>query len=74
MSILLSDHPTLDIPAVSITDHVLRHAERLRDKPAFIEGPTGRVLTYGQLADQVRALAGGLAARGVGSTRPACGS
>ena len=66
MSILLSDHPTLDIPAVSITDHVLRHAERLRDKPAFIEGPTGRVLTYGQLADQERALAGGLAARGVG--------
>ena len=39
MSIYRSDHPNIDIPAVSITDYVLRHAERLRDKLAFVDGP-----------------------------------
>ena len=66
MSIIRSDRPPIQTPNVSITEHVLRHAERLADKAAFIEGPTGRVLTYGDFASQVRALAGGLAARGVG--------
>ncbi len=52
------------IPDVSITDYVLRHAERLRDKPAIIDGPTGRTLTYGRLADAIRRVATGLARRG----------
>jgi acyl-CoA synthetase (AMP-forming)/AMP-acid ligase II len=33
--------------------------------PAIIDGPTGRVLTYGELASSVRKAAAGLAARGV---------
>src|SRR4029453_16376435 len=56
--------PNVSIPDVSITDYVLRHAERLRDKPALVDGPTGRTLTYGQLAGGVRRVAAGLAARG----------
>src|SRR6266545_2612284 len=59
-----SPRPDISIPDVSVTDFVLRHAERLRDKPAIIEGPTGRVLTYGQLADSIRRVATGLARRG----------
>jgi acyl-CoA synthetase (AMP-forming)/AMP-acid ligase II len=43
---------------------VLRHAERLRDKPAMVDGVSGRALTYGQLADAVRRAATGLARRG----------
>jgi acyl-CoA synthetase (AMP-forming)/AMP-acid ligase II len=61
-----SDHPASTIPAVSVTEFALRHAVRLHDKVAFIEGVTGRTLTYGDLAHQIRSLAGGLAARGVG--------
>ena len=66
MAILESDRPSIEIPAVSVTDYVLRHTERLADKAAFIDGPSDRVVTYGAFAAQVRALAGGLAARGVG--------
>lgn len=66
MHIFTSDRPDVAIPEIAVTDHVLRHAERLGDKPAFIEGATGREVSYAAFAQQVRALAGGLAARGVG--------
>ena len=56
--------PDVRIPDVSITEYVLRHAERLRDKPAMIDGVTGRTLTYGELRESVRRVATGLARRG----------
>ena len=45
---------------------VLRHADRLADAPALIDGASGRTLTYGELAAAVERVAGGLAARGFG--------
>ena len=54
----------MTIPDVSITEYVLRHADRLGDKPALIDGPTGRTLTYRQLSEGVRRAAAGLARRG----------
>jgi 4-coumarate--CoA ligase len=66
MAILKSDQPSIHIPNVSVTEHVLRHADRLKQKAAFIEGTSGRVVTYGEFAEQVHALAGGLAAKGFG--------
>src|SRR6266404_372491 len=62
--IITSSSPRVAIADVSITDYVLRHAARLADKPALIDGPTGRTLTYGQLAESVRRAAAGLAQRG----------
>lgn len=59
-----SESPAVAIPDVTITDYVLRNAARLHDKPALIEGPSGRTLTYGQLADGVRRAATGLARLG----------
>ncbi|MGH7369005.1 MAG: AMP-binding protein [Candidatus Rokuibacteriota bacterium] len=61
-----STSPSVTIPDVSITDYVLRHAARLGDKPALIDGPTGRTLSYRQLADGARRAAAGLARRGFG--------
>src|SRR5215467_9586798 len=61
---MISTSPRVTIPDVPITDYVLRHAARLGDKPALIDGPTGRTLTYRQLADGVRRTAAGLARRG----------
>lgn len=58
--------PDVEIPEVSLPAYVLEHAAALGDKPALIDGPTGRVLTYAQLAGQASALAGGLRARGFG--------
>ena len=61
---MLSASPPVTIPDLTITDYVLRHAARLGDKPALIDGPTGRTLTYRQLADGARRMAAGLAKRG----------
>jgi 4-coumarate--CoA ligase len=60
-----SPFPDVDIPAVPLTAYVLEHAGVRGDKPALIDGPSGRTLTYAQLADAVHRTAGGLAAAGV---------
>jgi acyl-CoA synthetase (AMP-forming)/AMP-acid ligase II len=57
-------YPEVEIPNLPLTSVVLRHAERLATKPALIDGPSGRALTYGELADGVRRVASGLARRG----------
>jgi len=62
--IVKSTIPELSIPNVSVTEYALRHAGRLGDKPALIDGPSGRTLTYAQLAGAIRTVAAGLAARG----------
>jgi acyl-CoA synthetase (AMP-forming)/AMP-acid ligase II len=59
-----SSSPSVTIPDVSITEYVLRHVDRLGDKPALVDGPTGRTLTYRQLSDGVRRAAAGLSRRG----------
>ncbi len=62
--IVASSSPSVNVPEVPITEYVLRHAVRLADKPALVDGPTGRTLTYRQLADGIRRAAAGLARRG----------
>ena len=59
-----SPHPDIDIPETDLTAVVLNRAIELKDKPAMIDGPSGRTLTYGQVAIMVQRLAAGLAARG----------
>src|SRR5689334_25392814 len=63
---MISTSPPVTIPDVSISEFVLRHAARLGDKPALIDGPTGRTLSYKQLAEDARRTAAGLARRGFG--------
>lgn len=59
-----SRYPDVVIPDVPITDYVLEHTTALGDKPAFIDGPSGRTITYGQFATLVKKLAGGLSEHG----------
>lgn len=54
------------VPDVPLPQFVLKEAYALGDKPALIDGPTGRVLTYAQLAGGVERVAAALAARGFG--------
>jgi acyl-CoA synthetase (AMP-forming)/AMP-acid ligase II len=63
--IVRSRSADVTVPRVSITEYVLRHAERLGDKPAILDGPSGHVLTYRGLADAVRRAATGLSRRGL---------
>jgi 4-coumarate--CoA ligase len=65
--IVKSPLPDVDVPSVHLTEFVLENAQRLAGKPALIDGPTGRTLTYAALADGIRSLAGGL--RSVGFAR-----
>ena len=55
----------VSIPEVSLTELVFRRASQLADKPALIDGPTGRTLSYAQLLDAVRRVASSLARRGL---------
>src|SRR5687768_18539246 len=64
LMVVRSPWPDVRVPEVSITEYVLRHAERLRDKPAIVDGVTGHALTYGELADGIRRVATALARRG----------
>jgi 4-coumarate--CoA ligase len=58
--------PDVNIPDVPITEYVLQCADRVPDRPALVDAPSGRTYTYGQLSAMIHAFAGGLAARGLG--------
>ncbi|HEX8558521.1 MAG TPA: 4-coumarate--CoA ligase family protein [Pyrinomonadaceae bacterium] len=64
--ILRSPFPDVEIPDVTLTEFVFSQAARHADKPALVDGPSGRVTTYAQLSAAVRAAAAGLARRGFG--------
>lgn len=55
----------LEIPDLSLPELVLGRAHELGDKPAFIEGPSGRTLTYAELGRGIRAVARNLRSRGI---------
>jgi acyl-CoA synthetase (AMP-forming)/AMP-acid ligase II len=57
----------MDYPETDVTSFVLERAQELGDKPALIDGPTGRTVTYAELDQATKALAAGLAARGFGA-------
>ena len=61
-----SPYEDVEILNVPITEFVLRHADDLSEKPAFIEGTSGRVVTFGELKTLIHGFAGGLASRGFG--------
>jgi acyl-CoA synthetase (AMP-forming)/AMP-acid ligase II len=63
-SIVRSPFPLPPIPETDLTSFALRGSTRLGDKPALIDAPSGRSITYGELAPRVRRAAAGLAARG----------
>ena len=58
-----SPFPDVSVPNLSLTDVVLGGAEAHPDRPALVDGGSGRVLTYGDLCEQVRRLAAGLSRR-----------
>ncbi|MGH9323452.1 MAG: 4-coumarate--CoA ligase family protein [Vicinamibacteria bacterium] len=59
-----SPGPDVPIPRTSLTAFVFENAERMASRPALIDGPTGRVVTYAELLNGARRLARGLSNRG----------
>jgi acyl-CoA synthetase (AMP-forming)/AMP-acid ligase II len=64
--IFRSPHPDVSIPRKSLTDFVLGAGSGRAEDAALVEGNTGRVVTYGELREQVRRVAAGLAELGIG--------
>ena len=64
MMTFTSPLPDVEIPDTPLTEYVLASATDLGAKPALIDGASGRTLTYAELAEAVRSLAGGLVAKG----------
>ena len=62
--VVLSPHPDVTVPDLPLHEFVLADAMRRADQAALVDGPSGRTITYGQLAGGVRRVAAGLAARG----------
>lgn len=63
--IFKSPHAPVNLPDLTLTEYVLRNATSLGNKPALIDGPSGRTYTYAQLPDLISRLAAGLANQGV---------
>lgn len=62
--IFRSPYPDVEIPSLPLTPFVFQGVESRAQKPALIDGTTGRTLTYGDLFRLIRRAAAGLAARG----------
>lgn len=62
--IIKGPYPDLEIPETALTPLVLRRVSELPDKPALIDGPSGRTITYSQLADSIAIVAYNLKQRG----------
>ena len=59
-----SPFPDVEIPAVALHDFILANAVERGDRPALIDGPSGRTISYMMLAGAVQRVAAGLHARG----------
>jgi acyl-CoA synthetase (AMP-forming)/AMP-acid ligase II/enoyl-CoA hydratase/carnithine racemase len=62
--ILKSPHPDVNIAEIPLHQLVLQNCARLGDKAAFIDAPSGRVVTYKQMAIYVDRVAAYLASTG----------
>ena len=57
--------PSVRLPQSALTPYVLEGAGRRADKAAFVDGVSGRTMTYGELEEAVRRQAGGWLERGL---------
>jgi acyl-CoA synthetase (AMP-forming)/AMP-acid ligase II len=64
--IFRSPYAEIAIPEVSLTQLILENAGRYGDKPALIDGTSGRAITYRELVERIERAAGSLHARGFG--------
>lgn len=61
-----SPYAEITIPNVTLAQHVLQHVANMPDAPALVDGPSGRTLTYKQVAGASRLVASSLSKRGFG--------
>ena len=62
--IYTSPFPKIEIPITPLHEYLFEHADKWAEKPALIDGPTGRSFTYTELRNAITAVAAGLGSRG----------
>src|SRR6476469_2911717 len=62
--IIKGPYPDVVVPETALTPFCMHRAEELAGKPALIDGPTGRKVSYKQLAEAISIAAYNLAQRG----------
>src|SRR5215216_2109853 len=62
--IIKGPYQDVAIPETALTPFVMHRAKELGDKPALIDGPTDRKVSYAELADSISIVAHNLAQRG----------
>src|SRR5215217_5066787 len=62
--IIKGPYQDVAIPETALTPFVLHRAKELAGKPALIDGPSGRTVTFSQLADSIEIAAHNLKERG----------
>jgi acyl-CoA synthetase (AMP-forming)/AMP-acid ligase II len=60
-----SPEPDIEIPDVTLTEHVVGGAAARGDHPAIIDGATGEVTTYAELAEKIDEVAAWLQSQGI---------
>ncbi|GAB5449131.1 AMP-binding protein [Gymnodinialimonas sp.] len=65
MAIFESTRAPITAPDTSVTQTLFEGLLGREDQVAIVDGPSGRTMTAGDLMSQIKALAGGLTARGV---------
>lgn len=63
---ITSPLPEVAVPDVDLPTFLLESAAVPADKPAYVDGPTGRTVTHGAFAAMARRFAAGITARGFG--------
>jgi acyl-CoA synthetase (AMP-forming)/AMP-acid ligase II len=64
--IFSSPHEAVTIPETSLAEYVLQRAPEFGNKPALIDGTSGRTITYKELPVTIRKQAAGFASHGFG--------
>jgi acyl-CoA synthetase (AMP-forming)/AMP-acid ligase II len=62
--IIRGPFPQVTIPEIPVTTFVLQRAKDRGEKPALIDGPSGRTIRYSELADRISRVAASLWKRG----------
>ena len=62
--IFKSPYPDVVLPEMSVTSFMTQDFEQYGDKPALIDGLSGRVMSFRELADAIKIVASNLAKRG----------
>jgi len=63
--IFKSTQAPVTIPLTGLTEFVLQRADERHDKPALVDGISGRTIAYGELNQTIRRLAAGFASHGL---------